>query len=102
MHFPFFFIFPSLKKIKSCRSINELIENNDCIILYDFEFPINHTKEDCEYYCELPEEITRMLEHESRVIHQHQEPVETINLGTEHEKNEIKINFSLKERNERS
>jgi hypothetical protein len=37
-----------------------------------------------------------MLEHESKALHPHQEPVETINLGTEENKKEVKVGTTLK------
>ena len=56
----------------------------------NFELPIHQADEDCDEDWECPEELTRLLEHESKAI-QPQEPLETINLGNEHEKKEVKI-----------
>ena len=36
-----------------------------------------------------------MLEHESKALQPHQEPVDTINLGTEEEKKEVKVGTTL-------
>ncbi|MCI60392.1 gag-pol polyprotein, partial [Trifolium medium] len=60
-----------------------------------FEFPINQADEDGESDHELPEELARLLEQESKEIQPNQEPVEVINLGTEDDVREVKIGASL-------
>ena len=62
---------------------------------FDFENPIFQAEEEGDEDCELPEEITRLLKQEERVIQPHQESVEVINLGTEDAKREIKIGAVL-------
>ena len=58
---------------------------------FDFENPIFQAEEEGDEDCELPEELTRLLKQEERVIQPHQESTEVINLGTEDAKREIKI-----------
>ena len=55
---------------------------------FDFENPIFQVEEEGDKDCELPEELTRLLKQEERVIQPHQESVEVINLGTEDVKRE--------------
>ena len=64
---------------------------------FDFENPIFQAEEEGDEDCELPEELTRLLKQEERVIQPHQEPVEVINLGTEDAKREIKIGDALED-----
>lgn len=57
--------------------------NNDtAMVPYDFDNLINHADEDIEEYCELPEELARLLKKESKVIHPREESIELVNLGT--------------------
>ena len=49
---------------------------------YDFENPINQAEDEGEEDCEVPGELARLLQQEERAIQPHEEPVETINLGT--------------------
>lgn len=44
---------------------------------------------------DIPGELTRLLEHESKVIQPHQEPIEVINLGTKEKKKEVKVGSTL-------
>ncbi|MCH79882.1 protein NYNRIN-like, partial [Trifolium medium] len=78
-------------------SKSEPINHDNAIIPYDFELPINHSEEDGEEDCELPEELARLLEQEEKIIQPHQEPVDVINLGTEEEKKKVKIGASLQQ-----
>ena len=64
---------------------------------FDFENPIFQAEEEGDEDCELPEELTRLLKQEERVIQPHQESVEVINLGTEDAKREIKIGVALED-----
>ena len=66
--------------ISTCRSISTLdpIDNSSAIASYDFENPINQAKDDCE----VPGELSRLLQQEERAIQPHEEQVETIKMGT--------------------
>lgn len=55
----------------SCRSVSDSIDNNTAMTHYDFDTPIYHSDEDCEEDCELPEELSRVLQQESRFIQPH-------------------------------
>ena len=70
--------------ISNCRSISTLdpIDNNPAIASYDFENPINQAEDGGEEDCEVPGELSRLLQQEERAIQPHEEPVETVNLGT--------------------
>ena len=43
----------------------------------------------------MPEELSRLLQQEERALHSHEEPVETINLGTEVDRKEVKIGTNM-------
>ena len=43
----------------------------------------------------MPEELARLLKQEDRAITPYQEVIETVNIGTEDDKKEIKIGASL-------
>ena len=45
--------------------------------------------------CEVPGELARLLQQEERTIHPHEEPVDTINLGTKEDKREVKVGDNL-------
>src|SRR3954464_4562002 len=64
---------------------------------YDFDNPIYTAKEGDEEDCELPDELARLLKQEEKVIEPHQEPIETVNLGTEEMRRDVKIGASLNE-----
>src|ERR1051325_2312391 len=59
----------------------------------NFEIPSEVAKEEVEE--EIPDEISRLLKHEERIIQPHQEPLEAINLGSEEDKKEVNIGASL-------
>ena len=71
------------------------IDNNPAIASYDFENMINQPEDEGEEDCEVPGELSRRLQQEERATQPHEEPVETINLGTEVEKKEVKIGANL-------
>lgn len=48
--------------------MNEPIENDTAIILYNFKFPINQAGEGDEDDCELPEELARLLKQKDKEI----------------------------------
>ena len=43
----------------------------------------------------MPGELARLLLQEERAIQPHEEPVESVNLGTEEDKKEVKIGVNL-------
>ena len=43
----------------------------------------------------MPGELARLLQQEERAIQPHEEPVESVNLGTEEDKKEVKISANL-------
>ena len=57
------------------------IEHNDPTPSPNFEFPVFEAEEDDVE--EIPDEITRLLEHEEKIIQPHLEDLETVNLGSE-------------------
>ena len=58
--------------------MNKPIEHDTTTILHNLELPINQAEEDCESNCELPDELARLLEQESKEIQPSQEHVEVI------------------------
>ena len=70
------------------------MESSSTLIPCNFELTIYHANEECDEDWECPEELTRLLEHESRAI-QPQEPIELIYIGDEVTKQEIKIGSSM-------
>ncbi|KAI5425428.1 hypothetical protein KIW84_031286 [Lathyrus oleraceus] len=73
----------------------EPIEHNDPTPSPNFEFPVFDAEEDDDE--EIPDEITRLLEHEEKIIQPHLENMETINLGSEDCVREVKIGALLEE-----
>ncbi|KAI5444886.1 hypothetical protein KIW84_013240 [Lathyrus oleraceus] len=57
------------------------IEHNDPTPSPNFEFPVFEAEEDDDE--EIPYEITRLLEHEEKIIQPHLENLEIVNLGSE-------------------
>ncbi|KAI5433312.1 hypothetical protein KIW84_020552 [Lathyrus oleraceus] len=82
--------------LEECTSPDP-IDNGSAMARFDFENPIFQAEEEGDEDCELPEELTRLLKQEERVIQPHQESVEVINLGTEDAKREIKIGAALED-----
>ena len=70
-----------------CRLINKPVENNDSAPSPNFEFLVYEAEE--EELIEIPEEVTRLLEHEERTIQPYKEPLEVINLGSEEDKSRL-------------
>ena len=83
--------------VSYCRSISTLdpIDNSSATSSYDFENPINQAEDEGEDDCEVPGELARLLQQEERAIQPHEEPVETVNLGTEEDRKEVKIGANL-------
>ncbi|KAI5400198.1 hypothetical protein KIW84_065212 [Lathyrus oleraceus] len=71
------------------------IEHNDPTPSPNFEFPVFEAEEDDVK--EIPDEITRLLEHEEKIILPHLENLETVNLGSEVCVREVKIGALLEE-----
>ncbi|KAI5412787.1 hypothetical protein KIW84_057421 [Lathyrus oleraceus] len=71
------------------------IEHNDPTPSPNFEFPVFEAEEDDVE--EIPDEITRLLEHEEKIIQPHLENLETVNLGSEDCVREVKIGALLEE-----
>ena len=59
----------------------------------NFEFPVFKAEEEEDE--EIPEEISRLLREEERSIQPYKEPLETVSLGSEEEKKEVKIGALL-------
>ncbi|KAI5390842.1 hypothetical protein KIW84_075941 [Lathyrus oleraceus] len=88
---------PQTRRNDSLCTTPDPIDNGSAMSRFDFENPIFQAEEEGDEDCELPEELTRLLKQEERVIQPHQESVEVINLGTEDAKREIKIGAALED-----
>ena len=75
------------------RLIKKPVEYNDPAPSPNFECPVYGAEE--EYYDEIPEEVSRLLEREKNSIQPYKEPLEVINLGSEEDPKEVKIGASL-------
>ncbi|KAI5444202.1 hypothetical protein KIW84_012721 [Lathyrus oleraceus] len=71
------------------------IEHNDPTPSPNFEFPVFEAEEDDVEG--IPDEISRLLEHEEKIIQPHLENLETINLGSEDCVRMVKIGALLEE-----
>ena len=76
-----------------CRLIKKPVEFNDLVPSPNFEYPTYVAEE--EEYDEIPEEVSRLLQHEESTIQPYKEPLETINLGTKEDPKEVKIGALL-------
>ena len=56
---------------------------------------VNRAKYEVDEDCEMPGELSRLLQQEERVILHHEELLETINLGTEEDRKEVKVGANL-------
>ena len=87
-----------------CRypSIPDPMDNDIVIAFSNSEDLIYQVEYEGEEDCEVPGELARLLQQEERAILPHEELLDTINLGTEEYKKEIKvganIELSVKER----
>ena len=69
---------------------------NDIVMAFhDFEDLIYQAEEEGEEDCEVPGELSGLLQQEDRTIQPHEEPVDTINLGTEEDKKEVNVGANL-------
>ena len=69
--------------------------NDSAMAFCDSENLIYQAEDKGEEDCEVPGELARLLQQEEREIQPHEEPIETINLGTEKDKKEVKIGADL-------
>ena len=60
--------------------------NDTAMAFCESENLIYQDEDEGEEDCEVPGELTRLLQQEEITIQPHEEPVDTINLGTEEEK----------------
>ena len=77
------------------QSTLDLTGNDFATASYDFENLINLAEDEGEDDCEVPGELARLILQEERAIQPHEEPMESVNLGTETDKKEVKIGASL-------
>ena len=56
---------------------------------------VNHAEYEVDEDCEVPGELARLLQQEERAILPHEELLETINLGTEEDRKEVKVGANL-------
>src|ERR1044072_3996257 len=75
------------------KQMDKSIESNNSTLSPNFEIPCEVAEEEVEE--EIPDEISRLLKHEERIIQPHKEPLEAINLGSEEDKKEVNIGASL-------
>ena len=61
----------------------------------DSEDLANHVEYEGDEECEVRGELDRLLQQEERAILPHEELLETINLGTEEDKQEVKVGANL-------
>ena len=76
-----------------CRLIKKPIEYNDLAPSPNFKCPVYGAEE--EYYDDIPEEVSRLLECEENSIQAYKEPLEVINLGSKEDLKEVKIEALL-------
>src|SRR3954464_14550190 len=80
-----------------CRSLPNTTDNDTAKTQYKLEALANQSEEGDEEDDELPEELSRLMEKESKSMLPPQEAIETINLGTDEEPKNIKIGATLNE-----
>ena len=71
------------------------MDNDTAMIFCDSENLIYQVEDEGEEDCEVPGELARLLQQEERTIQPHEEPVDTINLGTEEDKKEVNVGDNL-------
>ena len=69
--------------------------NDTAIDFSDSEDLIYQAEYEGEEDCEVTGELARLLQQEERAIQPHEELLDTINLGTEEDKKEIKVGANL-------
>src|SRR3954468_20024256 len=80
-----------------CKSPSDTTDNNTAETLYKLEALANQPEEEDEEDDELPEELSRLMDKESKSMLPPQEAIEIINLGTNKEPKDIKIRETLNE-----
>src|SRR3954469_22356184 len=80
-----------------CRSPSYTTDNNTAETQYKLEALANQSEEGNEEDDELLEELSRLMDKESKSMLPPQEAIEIINLGTNKEPKEIKIGATLNE-----
>src|SRR3954465_2631216 len=80
-----------------CRSPSNITDNNTAETQYKLEALANQSEEEDEEDDELPEELSRLMDKESKSMLPPQEAIEIINLGTDEEPKNIKIGATLDE-----
>src|ERR1043165_5755118 len=73
--------------------MDKSIESNNSMLSPNFEIPSKVAEEEVEEA--IPDEISRLLKHEEKIIQPHKEPLETINLGSEENRKEVSIRALL-------
>ena len=73
--------------------------NNTTMAFCDFENLIYQAEDEGEEDSEVPGELSILLQQEERTIQPHEEPMDTINLGTEDDKKEVKMGANLEPSN---
>ena len=71
------------------------MDNDTAMAFRDSENLIYQAEYEGEEDCEVPGELVRLLQQEERAIQPHEEPVDTINLGTEEDRKEVKVGSNL-------
>ena len=56
---------------------------------------VSHSEYEVDEECEVSRELARLLQQEERAILPHEELLETINLGTEEDRKEVKVGANL-------
>ena len=69
--------------------------NDSSMAFCDSENLIYQAEDEGEEDCEVPWELSRLLQQEERTIQPHEEPVDTVKLGTEEDKKEVKVGANL-------
>ena len=74
--------------VSKCRSTyaQDPKGNDSSMAYHDIENSIYQVEDEGEEHCEVPGELARLLQQEERTIQPQEEPVETVNLGTEEDK----------------
>lgn len=90
-------VFVFLFVLSNPTFILDPLEDDYVMAFCDFDHPIYQAEDEGEENCELPEELARLLRQEERVIQPHEESLATVNLCTETEPKEVKIEAALEE-----
>ena len=69
--------------------------NGSAMAFCDSENLIYQAEDEGEEDCEVPGELSRLLQQEERTIQTHEEPVNTINIGTEEDIKEVEVGANM-------